>query len=63
MEDPYEMPHISDLLDKVAEAHWLSNLDLNQGFYQIPMNQDSIAKTAFCSPWGKFAFTRMPFGL
>ena len=22
-----------------------------------------MAKTAFCSPWGKFAFTRMPFGL
>ena len=63
MEDPYEMPHISDLLDKVAEARWLFKLDLNQGFYQIPMNQDSIAKTAFCSPRGKFAFTRMPFGV
>ena len=63
MEDPYEMPHISDLLDKVTEAYWLSRLALNQGFYQIPMVQDSIAKTAFCSPWVKFAFTCMPFGL
>ena len=44
MEDPYEMPHISDLLDKVAEACWLSKLDLNQGFCQIPMDQDSIAQ-------------------
>ena len=48
IEDPYEMPQISDLLDEVAEACWLSKLDLNQGYFnQIPMVQDSIAKTAF----------------
>ena len=63
MDDPYEMPRIGDLLDEVAEARWISKLDLNQGFYQIPMDRDSMAKTAFFSPWGKFAFTLMPFGL
>ena len=63
VDDPYEMPRIGDLLDEVAEARWISKLDLNQGFYQIPMDRDSMAKTAFCSPWGEFAFTRMPFGL
>ena len=59
MEDPYEMPQISDLLDEVAEACWLSKFDLNQGFYQIFMDQDSIAKTPFCSLWGMFAFSHL----
>lgn len=44
-------------------ATLLSKMDLNKGFYQIKMAKDDIDKTAFCSPWGKFAFTRMPFGL
>ena len=61
--DPYEMPRVEDLLDDVAEAAWLSKLDMNQGFYQVPPQADSGPKTAFCSPWGKFCFTRMPFGM
>ena len=32
---------------------------MNRGFYQVPLEP----KSAFCSPWGKFHFTRMPFGL
>ena len=36
---------------------------MNKGFYQVPLQTRSQEKTAFCSLWGKFAFTRMPFGL
>ena len=61
--DPYQMPVVQDLLDDVAGATWLSKLDMNKGFYQVPLQTGSQEKTAFCSPWGKFAFTRMPFGL
>ena len=57
------MPRVQDLLDRISQARWPSKLDPNKGFYQIPLVPDSVAKTAFCSPWGKFAFTRMPFGL
>ena len=34
-----------------------------QGFYQIPLKKADMPKTAFCTPWGKFQFTRMPFDL
>ena len=61
--DPFQMPLIQELLDNVAGAKWLTKLDMNKGFYQVPLDQDSEDKTAFCSPWGKYAFTRMPFGL
>lgn len=40
----------------------MSKLDLNKSFYQIRMKDSDVEKTAFCSSWGKFAFTRM-FGL
>ena len=61
--DPYQMPRVDDLLDSVAEARWLSKLDLKKGFYQISMLEGNKRKTAFCMPWGKFAFQRIPFGL
>ena len=61
--NPYQMPMVQDLLDNVAGATWLTKLDMNKGFYQVPLDKYSQDKTAFCSPWGKFAFTRMPFGL
>ena len=61
--DPYQIPRVDDMLDEVAEAVWLTKLDINKGYYQVPMSKDSVDKTAFCTPWGKFAFRRMPFGL
>ena len=59
--DPYMIPRVQDLLDRISQARWLSKLDLNNGFYQIPLVPDSVCKTAFCSR--KFKFTRMLFGL
>ena len=57
------MPCIEDLLNQVSNAVWLSKIDLNKGFYQVPLGRASQEKTAFCTPWGKYAFTSMPFGL
>ena len=61
--DPYAIPLIEDLLDQLGEARYLSKLDLNKGFYQIPVEEKDQSKTAFCTPWGKYEFKRMPFGL
>jgi hypothetical protein len=61
--DPYPMPRVEHLIDKVASANYISTLDLSKGYYQFPLSPDDREKTAFLSPAGKFQFTRMPFGL
>ena len=61
--DPYQMPLIEEILDVLASAKFISKVDLNKGFHQIPVSSEDIAKTAFCTPWGKFEFKVMPFGL
>ena len=61
--DPYQMPLIEEILETLASAKFISKIDLNKGFHQIPIEPCDIAKTAFCSPWGKFEFVVMPFGL
>ena len=61
--DPYQMPLIEEILETLASAKFISKIDLNKGFHQIPIEQCDIPKTAFCSPWGKYEFCVMPFGL
>ena len=41
----------------------MSKLDLAKGFYQVEVEPTSREKTAFICPFGKYEFTRMPFGL
>lgn len=61
--DPYPIPRIDELIDELNDAKYLTKIDLNKGFLQIPVNPTDQAKTAFQTPWGKYEFTRMPFGL
>ena len=61
--DPYYIPTVDELIGKVGKARYLTKLDLAKGFYQVPVKPEDQDKTAFITPWGKFCFLRMPFGL
>ena len=61
--DPYYMTTLEEILERVGGSRCVSKLDLCKGFYQIEVEEESVEKTAFITPFGKFAFKRMPFGL
>jgi len=62
--DRYPIPSIRTLLQEVGEGHAIfSSIDLAHGFLQVEMDPSSKDLTAFSTPHGHFAFTRMPFGL
>ena len=40
-----------------------STLDAASGFWQIPVDEDSQLLTSFITPFGRYAFCRLPFGI
>lgn len=58
--DPYLMPRVEEIIDCLGKAEYLSVLDLNKGFHQVPMKEEDVEKTAFCTPWGKYEYLFMP---
>ena len=61
--DPIPMTAAEDLLSKLGDSKFFSTLDLSKGFWQIPMRDEDIGKTAFVTPDGHYEFIRMPFDL
>ena len=61
--DVFPLPRIDDCLEKLGGAKWFTSLDMGNAFWQIPMDEESIEKTAFRTPEGLYEWTRMPFGL
>ena len=61
--DQYPVRYLQDFTSNLSGRVLFSTLDLNSAYWQVPMDEDSIAKTAITTPFGLFEFLRMPFGL
>ncbi|CAK1578608.1 unnamed protein product [Parnassius mnemosyne] len=62
--DAYSLPLISEILDNLRNAKYLSSIDIAKAFWEIPLNPADKDKTAFYVPGrGMFRFKVMPFGL
>lgn len=62
--DAYPLPYVSDTLDKLKNARYMSSLDIKSAYWQIPVAMESRPLTAFTVPGrGLFQFKRLPFGL
>ena len=44
--DRYPLPHIADFTSRIAGSTVFSRLDLQKGYYQIPMASEEVSKTA-----------------
>ena len=65
VKDAYPLPRPDEVQDRLAGSTIFSTLDLQSGYWQLPVNPSDRAKTAFCPGpgLGLFQFCRMPFGL
>ncbi|KAE9305192.1 hypothetical protein PF008_g21782 [Phytophthora fragariae] len=59
----YPMPLINDLLKDLDKVLWYCSLDMASGFRVVTMTDRARAISAFITPFGRFEWNRMPFGL
>ena len=58
----YPMATVESSLAKI-KGKIFSKLDANSGFWQIPLKESSQKLTTFLTPWGRFYYKQLPFGL
>ena len=62
--DNYSLLQIDETLDCLNGAEWFSSLDLKSGYWQVEMEEDSKALTAFTvGPSGFYECEQMPSGI
>lgn len=62
--DAYNLPYVSEILDSLRDAKYLSSIDLSKAFWQIPIVPEDRDKTAFYVPnRGTLRFKTTAFGL
>ena len=59
----WPMPKVEDIFSQLNGAKYFSTLDLRAGYHHIRLTTDSIPKTAFTSPFGKYEYVKVPFRL
>ena len=57
------LPKIDEMYVKLKGAKVFSTIDLRSGYHHIALGKSSRAKTAFVTPFGKYKFLMVPFGL
>jgi hypothetical protein len=62
-DDKYPLPNMGDLSSRLDGCTIFTKLDLQKGYFQVPVAEEDIKKTAIITPFGLYEFTRMPFGL
>ncbi len=63
IKDRYPLPLIQDIFDTLNGSVIYSSIDLQSGYWQLPVHPDSVKKAAFVCHLGQYEFLRMPFGL
>ena len=59
----FQLPTIEDITTRLAGAKVFSKLDANSGYWQIILDESSQLLTTFHTPFGRYCFRRMPFGI
>ena len=59
----YQLPTVEELSTRLAGAKKFTVCDAQDGFHQVQLDEDSSYLTTFNTPFGRYRWTRLPFGL
>ncbi len=59
----YPMRTVEEITARMPNAKVFTKLDASRGFWQIPLSHDTSLLTTFNTPYGRYRYLRMPFGI
>ena len=63
LREVHPLPAVDETLAQLTGAAIFSKLDANSGFWQIPLAATSRHLTTFITPFGRYFFNKLPFGI
>ena len=61
--NPYYMRTLDDILPQLSKAKTISMGDATSGYWHVPLDLASSLLTTFSTPYSKFRWLKLPFGL
>ena len=61
--DSHPVPTIDELLPELKSAKVFSKCDVRNGFWHVQLDSKSSHMTTFSTPFGRYRWKRMPFGI
>lgn len=59
----YIIPTVEDLVSRLSGKSVFTVIDMKNGFWQLQLDKPSSKLTTFNTPFGRYKFLRMPFGI
>ena len=59
----YRTPTLEEITHNLTGAKFLSKMDAKNIYWSVKLDKESQVLTTYNSPFGRFCFVRMPFGL
>ena len=60
---PHYTKTINEVVTQLSNAKFCTLVNAKKGYWHVPLNEPSSYLTTFGTPFGRFRFTRLPFGL
>ncbi|CAM9710631.1 unnamed protein product, partial [Heterosigma akashiwo] len=61
--DVTPLPRVDDLLQKLSPEKVFTGVDMWKVYWQVPLHDDDVEKTAFNTPFGLYEWLFMPMGI
>ena len=61
--DHHKIPTVEEVAHEFANLHYFTKLDACHGYWSIVLDEESSLLTTFNSPFGRYCFLCLPFGL
>ena len=59
----FPLQTIEEVASRMPAAKYFTVLDANHGYWQVCLSEESIELCTFNTPYGRYAFKRLPFGI